>query len=168
MASTSSQTPSSSAPNSTPRWDVFLSFRGLDTRHNFTSHLYAALDRHGVGTFKDDPELRSGEVISDALLMAIRKSRSYIVVFSENYASSPWCLDELVEINNCRETFSRLVVPVFYNIDPKDVRHQTGSFKDAFKKHEIRFSGDVEKVNKWRLALTEVANLSGKHVSENR
>lgn len=176
MASTSSQNPSYYpdkknpsyyASDSTPtRWDVFLSFRGQDTRFKFTSHLYAALDRHGVQTFKDDPELHSGEVITDALLQAIQESKTYIVVLSENYASSGWCLDELVEIYKCHKAMKRLVIAVFYNIDPSVARYQTGRFSEAFEKHQVRFG--MERVNKWRHTLTEVSRFSGYHISENR
>ncbi|KAL8089911.1 TMV resistance protein N-like [Apium graveolens] len=166
MASTSyNQIPSSSTPPHT-LWDVFLSFRGTDTRFTFTDHLYKALHRTGIRTFKDDPELRSGEVIPDSLIQAIQDSKTYIVVFSQNYASSPWCLDELVEILRCYKTTKRLVVPVFYYIDPSVVRHQIESFKEAFKKHKTRY--DVEKVNNWRLTLNEVADFSGYHISKIR
>lgn len=168
MASTSS-TAFSSASTSTPTlWDVFLSFHGKDARYKFTSHLYASLDRHGIRTYKDDSELHNGEVITKALIQAIKESSIYIAVISENYASSSWCLDELVEILSCYRTQQRLVIPVFYNIDPYVVRHQIGSFEEAFEKHQIRFAGEMEKVNKWRLALTEVANFSGCHISQNR
>lgn len=162
---TSQSSNSSSGSNLTPTtWDVFLSFRGPDTRYKFTSHLYSALDRHGIRTFKDDPGLRVGEVISEALLQAIRKSKTYIVIFSKNYASSPWCLEELVEIYTCYETMKRKIIVVFYNIDPSVVRHQTKSFKKAFEKYETRFAGKTEKLNKWRLALTKVAGFSGEHI----
>lgn len=149
-------------------WDVFLSFCGTDTRYKFTSHLYAALCRHGVRTFMDDPAICSGEIISGALLDAIQKSETYIVVLSKNYASSDWCLDELVEILNCYKTMQRSVIPVFYDIDTSVVRHQTESYKKAFEKHQTVFVGEMEKVNKWRLALTEVAQISGKLISGKR
>lgn len=150
------------------RWDVFLSFRGSDTRYKFTSHLYSALDRHGVQTYMDDPELRTGEVLSEALLQAIKDSKTYIVVFSEDYASSRWCLDELVEIYGCYETMKRLVIPVYYNIDPSDVRYQTGSFKPAFEKHQSRSGSDTDKVKKWSLTLANVSSFSGKTISAQR
>ena len=55
MAS-SSTSPSvlSSSFSSTHRpwkYDVFLSFRGEDTRRSFTDHLHAALSRYGINTF---------------------------------------------------------------------------------------------------------------------
>ncbi|XP_074353201.1 TMV resistance protein N-like isoform X2 [Apium graveolens] len=132
----------------------------------------------------DEPELRTGEVISDALLQAIQDSKTYIVVLSENYASSPWCLDELVEIYNCYERMKRLVIVVFYNVDPSAVRQQTGSFKKAFRKHEtrsklgcfrkvskerrVRSAAKMEKVKKWRHTLTNIAGFSGKPISAKR
>ncbi|KAL6192440.1 hypothetical protein ACLB2K_033528 [Fragaria x ananassa] len=36
------------------RWDVFLSFRGEDTRQTITNSLYDALVRRGVRVFRDD------------------------------------------------------------------------------------------------------------------
>ncbi|ONH90041.1 hypothetical protein PRUPE_8G031800 [Prunus persica] len=53
------------------------------------------------------------------------------------------------------------VLPVFYHVDPSDIRKQTGSFACAFAEHEERFREDRERVKSWRAALTEVANLSG-------
>uniref|UniRef100_A0A0A0LFS0 TIR domain-containing protein n=1 Tax=Cucumis sativus TaxID=3659 RepID=A0A0A0LFS0_CUCSA len=45
-----------SAESSTFKWsyDVCLSFRGEDTRDNFTSHLDMALRQKGVNVFIDD------------------------------------------------------------------------------------------------------------------
>lgn len=160
MASTGHLTPSS------PPWDVFLSFRGSDTRWTFTGHLYQALDRTGIRTFMDDRELHGGEVISDALPQAIKDSKTYIVVLSENYASSRWCLDELVQILDCYKKMDRLVIPVFFKINPADVRHQIGSFGSVFGKHQSRFDG--EKLKKWCVTLTEVADFSGKEISAGR
>ncbi|XP_063943682.1 TMV resistance protein N-like isoform X2 [Daucus carota subsp. sativus] len=166
-SATTSQTQLNFVSRSTPtQYHVFLSFRGKDTRFNFTSHLYQRLDDHGIRTFMDDPELRGGEVISDALIQAIHESMTYIVVFSENYATSSWCLNELVEILNCHKKADRLIIPVFYKIDASVVRHQIGSFKEAFEKHQVRV--EMEKVNKWRLTLTEAAEFSGFYISETR
>ncbi|BBH08999.1 LIM domain-containing protein, partial [Prunus dulcis] len=153
----------SSADQSAPRqWnhDVFLSFRGVDTRNSFVSHLYHELQHMGIKTFKDDPKLERGTTISSELFNAIQESRLAIVILSQNYASSSWCLEELTKILQCMKS-KGTVLPVFYNVDPSDVRKQSGSFAGAFVEHEKRFREDIEKVMRWRDALTEVANLSG-------
>lgn len=147
--------------SSNGHWNVFLSFRGEDTRKNFTGHLYIALKQAGIRTFIDDSGLPRGEKISDNLLKAIRDSDISLVIFSKNYASSTWCLDELVEILECKRRTGHLVYPVFYNISPAVVRHSTGSFAAAFEKHEERYVSNMDEVNTWRAALTKAANLSG-------
>jgi hypothetical protein len=149
--------------SSEPSWnhDVFLSFRGEDTRKTFTDHLYTALVHAGIHTFRDDEELPRGNHISTELLKAIQGSRVSIVVFSKGYASSSWCLDELVEILHCKNTIGQTFLPIFYDVDPSDVRRQTRSFAEAFFKHEERFQAEMERVRKWRASLTEAANYSG-------
>ncbi|XP_058755518.1 disease resistance protein RPV1-like [Vicia villosa] len=114
-------------------YEVFLSFRGEDTRSSFISHLYASLQNAGINVFKDDDSLKRGNDISASLLRAIEGSQIALIVFSTNYANSQWCLDELVKIMECHGTLSQVVVlPVFYDVDPSDVRHQTGEFGKAF------------------------------------
>jgi len=148
---------------SRPHWnyEVFLSFRGEDTRKNFTDHLYYALVRVGIRTFRDDEELQRGKTISTELLNVIRGSRISIVIFSKGYASSRWCLDELVQIVDCKNTIGHTLLPIFYHVDPSDVRNQTGTFAEAFARHEKRFQSDMERVQRWRVALTDAANCSG-------
>ncbi|XP_040367468.1 disease resistance protein RPV1-like [Rosa chinensis] len=145
-------------------YDVFLSFRGVDTRNNFTSHLYSKLVSSRIFTFFDDNELRRGEDISQSFITAIEGSRISLIVFSANYASSKWCLDELVKIMECRKTLGQTVFPIFYRVEPSDVRHQTGSFAEAFVKHKAA-NRHAENVPRWRAALHEAANLSGFHLS---
>ncbi|XP_059452926.1 disease resistance protein RPV1-like [Corylus avellana] len=153
---------SSSSSSVTRQWahDVFLSFRGKDTRNNFTAHLFAALDQKGINTYIDNA-LERGENISPALLKAIEESKISVIVLSQNYASSSWCLDELATILECKETKGQIVLPVFYKVDPSEVRYQKNSFGEAFVKHEERFKDDQMKVQRWKTALTQVANLCG-------
>ncbi|XP_024022090.1 TMV resistance protein N [Morus notabilis] len=143
--------------------EVFISFRG-DTRKNFTSHLYSVLCRKGIQTYRDDPNLERGDEISPALSRAIEESMISIVVFSKEYASSRWCLDELVHILKCKNERAQIVLPVFYNIDPSDIRKQQGSYAIAFAAHEERF--ELKKVEEWRNALTAAADLSGFHLQD--
>jgi hypothetical protein len=156
----SSSSPSSSSFTYQWAYDVFLSFRGEDTRKNFTAHLYAAFNQKGINTYIDNA-LERGENISPALLKTIEESRISVIVLSQNYASSTWCLDELATILECKERKGQIVLPVFYEVDPSEVRHQRNSFGEAFVKHEERFKDDQMKVQRWKTTLKEVANLSG-------
>ncbi|XP_062027383.1 TMV resistance protein N-like [Rosa rugosa] len=154
-----------SSSSSSMAYDVLLSFRGTDTRTNFTDHLYVALKQKGIYTFRDDEELNKGESIGPNLLEAIEESRYVIVVFSQNYADSSWCLDELAKVAECRRAMGQTVLPVFYHVDPSDVRRQTGKhFGKAFEKHQERFGGNPDKLQRWKDALAEVGNLSGWHL----
>ncbi|KAJ6858349.1 disease resistance protein RUN1-like [Populus alba x Populus x berolinensis] len=152
--------PESSRSRPEGAYDVFLSFRGEDTRKTFTDHLYTALVQAGIHTFRDDDELPRGEEISHHLLRTIQESKISIVVFSKGYASSRWCLNELVEILKCKNRKTgQIVLPIFYDIDPSYVRKQNGSFAEAFVKHEERFEEKL--VKEWRKALEDAGNLSG-------
>ncbi|KAK3220236.1 hypothetical protein Dsin_014206 [Dipteronia sinensis] len=146
---------------SNTKFDVFLSFRGEDTRYTFTSHLHAALCRRKIQTFIDY-DLRKGDEISPALEKTIEDSCLSIIILSENYASSTWCLNELVKILECKKAKGQIVLPVFYHVLPSHVRKQTGSYGVAFAKHEKFFNNTkADKVSTWRSALNQVTNLSG-------
>ena len=158
----SSPSPSSS---STRYWkyEVFLSFKGEDTRYNFADHLYAALKQKGIITFRDEEELKRGKSISK-LFEAIEESQIAIIIFSKNYASSKWCMKELAKINECRKEIGLIVMPIFYNVEPSDVKKQTGTFEQAFIDHQKCFEVNIKEVETWRTALKEVANISGWHL----
>lgn len=147
----------------TQNWknDVFLSFRGEDTRKTFVGHLYYALKQKGIHTFKDDERLERGKSISPELVKAIEESRFAIVVFSKNYASSTWCLDELGKIMECKKDFGQTVIPIFYDVDPSHVTKQSESFAKSFAAHEENLKGDVEKVLCWRDAFRQAGKIAG-------
>ena len=152
---------SASSSSSTYRWDydVFLSFQCEDTCNNFIGHLYKAFCDQGFDTFIDN-DLQKGEEISMELLKAIELSMISIVVFSKNFASSTWCLNELVKIFEYRNN-GQLVLPIFYKVDPSEICKQDGKYGIALAKHEEKFKDDIKKVQRWRTTLTEAANLSG-------
>jgi len=110
---------------------VFISFRG-PTHNYFVDHLYAHLTKKGLFVFKDDKRLEKGKSLSAQLLQAIENSRTSIVVFSKKYADSTWCLEEMAAISECADKFQQKVFPVFYDIDPSDVRKQSGAYRSAF------------------------------------
>ena len=150
------------SPISPCTYHVFLSFRGADTRKNFTDHLYTALVQAGIHVFRDDEEIERGENISDEIEKAILyESKLSIIVFSKDYASSTWCLNELEKILEHKKSSQHIVFPVFYDISPTQVKNQTGSYAEAFSKHEESFKFEIDKIQRWRIALKEVADLGG-------
>ncbi|XP_048610892.1 disease resistance-like protein DSC2 [Brassica napus] len=141
-------------------YHVFLSFLGEDVRKGFLSHVRKGLESKGIIAFVDE-EIKRGESVGPVLVGAIRQSRVSVVLLSPNYASSNWCLDELVEIMKCREEYQQTVMTIFYEVDPSDVRKQTGDFGKAF---DATCVGKIEEVKQaWRQALTDVAG--GYHTS---
>lgn len=148
--------------HSMAKWQIFLSFRGEDTRYSFTGNLYKALCQGGFKTFMDDGGLHTGDKISPTLLNAIEESRLSIIILSENYANSSWCLEELVKIMECMKLKNQFVWPIFYKVDPSDIRHLRKCYGKDMAQHENNFGIDSERVQKWKSALFEVSNLSGK------
>lgn len=140
-------------------YDVFINFRGKDTRNDFVSHLNAALQNRGIKTFLDDEKLGKGEKLGPQLEKAIEGSLISIVVLSPDYAESSWCLNELVHILKCQKTYGQVVMPVFYHVDPSVVRKQTGDFGKAL---ELTATKKEDKLlSNWKTALKQVATIAG-------
>ncbi|XP_016702039.2 disease resistance protein RUN1 [Gossypium hirsutum] len=128
-SSSSSSSPSLFSPSSAFRgkYDVFLSFRGEDTRQNFTDHLYAAFKRRGIIAFRDDEKLETGEAIAPELFKAIHESWCSVIILSEGFEKT--------------------------------------NRESSRSKHEKNFEDNKEKTQRWRSALTQVANIKGWHIS---
>ncbi|XP_057733515.1 putative disease resistance protein At4g11170 [Arachis stenosperma] len=150
--------PKTSPPAPQIKYDVFISFRGTDIRTGFLSHLTKALFRKQIVSFMDN-ELEPGDKISQKLLQSIEASLISLVIFSERYAFSRWCLDELAKIMECRTKYGQIVIPVFYKVHPYDVRHQKGTLTNAFHTYE-KYIGE-ENVQRWRSASKELTTLPG-------
>ncbi|XP_048434808.1 toll/interleukin-1 receptor-like protein isoform X2 [Pyrus x bretschneideri] len=154
---------SSSAHANRWKYEVFLSF-GDDTRTTFTDHLYSALSDAGINTFVDN-QLRREDNIQSEPDGEIEGSRIALVIFSKRYAESRWCLRELSKIMRCREdqeVKGKVVYPLFYDVDPSEVRKQSGSFREAFQMHERE--EDPNEVEQWRKDLKACADLSGRNL----
>jgi len=149
---------SSISTNATTQYDVFVSFRGKDIRRDFLSHLIEAFHRKKIKAFVDNV-LKRGDEIPQSLVKGIEGSLISLIIFSQDYASSRWCLEELVTILKCREKYGQIVIPIFYQVDPTDVRYQNKSYENPFVEHQRVYSST--KVQIWRHALNKSANLSG-------
>nr|CAZ44326.1 putative disease resistance protein [Raphanus sativus] len=142
------------------RYRVFTSFHGPDVRKTFLTHLRKQFNCNGISMF-DDQGIERGQTIAPALTQAIRESRISIVVLTKHYASSRWCLDELLGILKCKEEMGQIVMTIFYGVDPSDVRKQTGDFGKVFK--ETCRGKTEEERRRWSQSLTDVGNIAGEH-----
>ncbi|CAN1326476.1 Disease resistance protein L6 [Linum perenne] len=146
-------------------YEVFLSFRGPDVRTNFVDYLYSRLIGSRIRTFRDEEGLPKGEVIASSLVEAITESKIYIPVFSGKYAESKWCLQELAKMVECwKRGKGHIILPIFYFVNPRDVRSQTGPYEEAFELHSQKHDADT--VKEWRKALKQVGQMKGWTVNE--
>ncbi|KAF3789448.1 TMV resistance protein [Nymphaea thermarum] len=142
------------------KFDVFLSFRGADTRKGFIGHLYDALVTRGISTFIDNVNLEKGESVNN-LSGYIERSKMFVAIISKGYADSKWCLREITKMVECRRADRRrLIIPVFFGVEPSDVGKQEGLFLPAFQKHE-KNENLKEEMSDWKNALREVGKISG-------
>ncbi|XP_037493766.1 disease resistance protein RUN1 [Jatropha curcas] len=163
-ASSPSSTSSQQIPSELNNYEVFINFRGKDIRDGFLSFLFESLKEKGINTFKDE-NLKKGTEITPALKQTIQESCISIVIFSKNYADSPWCLDELVVINKCREKGGQMVLPVFYRVDPTDVQELRGPFTKALARLLQDHSDRSHNLGGWCHALKTISNDLGAFVS---
>ncbi|XP_019094814.1 PREDICTED: disease resistance protein TAO1-like [Camelina sativa] len=145
-----------------PTWehDVFTSFHGKDVRKSFLSHVLKEFKKKAIKFFLDN-EMERGKFIGPELKQAIRGSKIAVVLLSKNYASSSWCLDELVKIMKYKKKLGQTVITIFYEVDPTDVKKQKGDFGKAFK--ETCQGKTEEKIQTWTKALKDVATIAGYH-----
>ncbi|XP_055959872.1 disease resistance protein RPV1-like [Mercurialis annua] len=148
---------SSSQPK---KYDVFISFRGADIRDGFLSHLHKALVDEGIDAFVDE-NVERGKYVSTSLWETIEQSYISLVIFSENYAFSPWCLEELVKILHCMKAMGQILILVFYRIDPTHVQELTESYGVAIAKHKDELKDSLDEVENWCRVLKETSGMSG-------
>lgn len=137
-------------------YDAFVSFNGQDVRREVISQFLKICQYKEIRTFKESEILNSRKSSQ-----AISGSRIAVVVFSENYTSSTRCLNELVEIMKCREELGQVVMPLFYNVDPSDVRDFGKRFRRTCK------NNIDDEQQRWSRALTDAASIGGGESSLN-
>ncbi|XP_061370437.1 TMV resistance protein N-like [Gastrolobium bilobum] len=143
--------------------DIYVSFSGKDNRGSGMNNLNYVLRDWGIKALMDDGEFKTtGDSISHTdYKEALEESRISIVVLSQDYAHSTWCLDRLVQMLDCRKRKDQQVWPIFYEVVSSDVKNQRNMYGKAMEAHKIRFGENSEKVQKWRSALSKVASLKG-------
>ncbi|KAF8040299.1 hypothetical protein BT93_B2514 [Corymbia citriodora subsp. variegata] len=156
----------SSSMSRKPGYEVFLSFRGPDTRCSFADFLHSMLTDAGICVFRDEEELESGEEIQPQLIQAIEQSKISIPIISQDYGSSKSCLMELDQMLKCKDNESHVIIPIFFYVEPSDVRNCRGPFQRAFDEHR-EHGIDDRLVNQWMSALRRIGDLKGHHLHEN-
>ncbi|XP_056162506.1 disease resistance protein L6-like [Syzygium oleosum] len=144
---------------SASQYDVFLSFRGPDTRKTFTDCLYRTMVGQGIIAYRDSEDLHAGDRI-DNLLGAVGDSKICILVLSRGYASSPWCLRELTHAMELNESTGKPeILPIFFDVTPSDVKLKTKLYVVDLEKHEQRPGGESRE--RWEAALRKVGKIRG-------
>ncbi|OWM68458.1 hypothetical protein CDL15_Pgr028449 [Punica granatum] len=138
-------------------YEVFLSFRGPDSRQGLADVLYNDMRTAGIHVFRDDDELDTGDEIGK-ILPAIKNSKICVPIFSSTFAASAWCLREVEKMVELKKK----IMPIFYTATPEDVKLGTALFKKELRKHEKKHG--KEQVKKWEEALKVVARIKGREV----
>jgi hypothetical protein len=137
-------------------FDVFLNHRGPDVKGGFASHLYQALEEAGCRPFLDKPSLEKGQPGQKKIYEALGCASVHVAIFSEHYADSDYCLDELCAMLESKKP----IIPVFYNVSPSVLRCEAddGPYTKALKIHGRASASEVKK---WKDALHTAADWNG-------
>lgn len=140
-------------------YHVFINHRGCDVKLSLASLIYHRLIEFGLRVFLDKNELLIGDTLDPVIRGAISSASVHIAIFSENYAASSWCLDELSWILKSSDP-KPTIITVFCDVEPSNLRHfEEGPYAEAFKKHEGIHAMTV--VNEWKAALIEASTITG-------
>lgn len=145
---------------------VFINFRGEELRKNFVDSLVKAMGAAGINFFIDSHE-QVGRKLQN-LLVRIEQSRVALAIFSKEYTTSAWCLDELVRIKERIDDGKLTGIPIFYKVDPPVVKNLESDFGDKFRRLKRENQHDLVKTQKWEEALTYMADIVGLHLREER
>jgi len=131
--------------SSSSKFEVFLSFCSEDPSKTFVSVLDRWLEQKDITTnFKDDSFLAE-------------ESKLAVVVVSESYPISVLCLNQLEKIVNSHSEGRLSILPIFYGVDPYNVRKQTGYLAEPFQ--ELGEGYPDDKIQEWRVSLTKLTNI---------
>lgn len=136
---------------------VYISFSfNNDDSHvsSFISYLDAALYREGIDVVLD----KSGHELEKDRFSDIKL---FLVVFSNLYAFSVACLENVVKLLEFLQQKDHVIVPVFYY---EKVKQPMEVFGDKFAVLEKSHSAD--QVTKWRRVLEETMKLQGHEYSD--
>ncbi|XP_020887704.1 protein PHLOEM PROTEIN 2-LIKE A6 [Arabidopsis lyrata subsp. lyrata] len=138
---------------------VFICFRGAGVRKHFISFLDPALRKANINVFIDEDEYLGSDLVN--LLKRIEESEIALVIFSEDFTSSYWCLEELAKIKECKDQGRLKVIPIFYKVKPSVVKYLKGKFGDHFRDQIRNLRHQPERTQKWEDALLSIPESIG-------
>ncbi|XP_057867119.2 TMV resistance protein N isoform X2 [Cryptomeria japonica] len=144
-------------------YDVFINHRGPDVKHTLAATLYHTLSVMGLRVFLDSQELQLGEYLPKEIEEAMHSASLHIAILSKTYAQSPWCLAEL---SYMLKTGTQ-IIPIFYHLQPGQVRHGKGMYADAFSQHIKKGRYSSEKIQEWKKAVEDVCSIVGEIIDNN-
>ncbi|XP_038992126.1 disease resistance protein RPV1-like [Hibiscus syriacus] len=117
-----------------------------------------------MNVFFDEEKLEKGVQLSHSLSQAIAACNISIIVWSANYASSKSYLAELsyIMVMGRKVSQQHTALPIFYHVDPSDVRNLGGSFRTSFEEHEP--NRPLDEVKRWKAAFVDIGKLKGWHI----
>jgi hypothetical protein len=138
-------------------YDVFINHRGPDVKKTLASHLYHGLVERGLRVFLDIEEMHEGDSLTSQIEGAIRTAFVHIAIFSDTYAKSRWCLDELVLMLES----GRIIIPVFHNVKPSELTLKNGKYDEHLRELEKEIDEgkpryDPATIGEWKKALSDV------------
>ncbi|KAH7431018.1 hypothetical protein KP509_08G025300 [Ceratopteris richardii] len=141
-------------------YDVFLCHRGPETKRNIVSVLSGMFRSKGITCFVDY-RMDKGKDVNSEIDGAIQTSRVFIVILSPEFATSTWCLEEVLKIMNTKGVRRRVnppVVPVFCDVQRSLVQQQAANTSYDLSVKKGRYP---EKIECWSKALKDVGDLDG-------
>lgn len=153
-----SQNPEQQKPMPELGFQVFLSHRGPDAKNHIASLIHNQLTQfHQLRTFIDKKGIRAGHYIIDEIQKAIKSASVHVAIFSQGYAQSEWCLNELVSMLES----TRPIIPVFLDVNVSDVRYIKGTYEQAFEYYKTKGRVSEVDMDKWKKALNTASQISG-------
>ncbi|KAG0627724.1 hypothetical protein M758_2G223400 [Ceratodon purpureus] len=142
------------------KYDVFVNHRGPDVKLTFAAHLNDALRRAGFRPFLDAKSIREGSHVFKSIDEGLNVANVHVAIFSKGYAESKYCLEELCAMLQSHRECQKVIIPVFYDVNPEDLRYvERGPYAKGFRKHQSR--NPQKDIQKWKDALIQVAEFRG-------
>ncbi|KAJ0266160.1 Toll/interleukin-1 receptor homology (TIR) domain-containing protein [Hirschfeldia incana] len=146
--------------HSPPRPQLFVNFWGKELSNGFVSHVVKALEDAGVNVSIDSNELKGRD--AETLFKRIDNSIIALVIFSDRFSESEWCLNEVVRMDKRVKDSKLRVIPVFYRVSTYDVKNFKGKFGSAFEETVQKQSPEVTNMAEhWMSSVKSVSSKAG-------